>query len=355
MKVTMFMPPAWNKKCIIKSVQSGNMVAKHMAVLRYKWILVLLSAITYNTAFAQQKTDTLIKKLDSLHSKADSTGQVNVIKQEAYNEKTKIDVPTYFVLVASDLKQQLTKPFHMHGKDWKNLGIYAVVVGGIAFADEPIQKFAVDLRDHNPGMLKFSRFVTNTGGPYEVITLGLLGGYGLIFKKEKIETTALLASQAYITSGVLHVIIKGISGRQRPFTYNPNRVEADPIFHGPFHKPFRDINGRRIGSSFPSGHTAGAFAAATVFAMEYRDRPLVKIIALTSATLIGLSRITENKHWATDVLTGAALGYLSGRQVVNNYHRYATLKNAKAKKGSVSFQLNYNFGTIQPGVVYTFR
>ena len=89
--------------------------------------------------------------------------------------------------------------------------------------------------------------------------------------------------------------------------------------------------------------------------MEYGDRPLVKVIAYGSASLIGLSRITENKHWVSDVLAGAALGILSGRQVVNNYHRYAAIKNARAKKGSLSFNINYQMGVILPDLIYTFR
>jgi len=81
----------------------------------------------------------------------------------------------------------------------------------------------------------------------------------------------------------------------------------------------------------------------------------VPIISYSAATLIGLSRITENAHWITDVVAGAALGYFTGRQVVNNYHRYAKLKAPKQKKNSVSFDLQYNYGRLMPGLVYTFR
>jgi membrane-associated phospholipid phosphatase len=244
----------------------------------------------------------------------------------------------------------------MQPKDWKRFGIGVAVIAPFFFADEPLQKYVVDLTNNNPSMGKVSKFITNMGGPYEAVTLGLMAGYGIVFKKEKIKTTALLASQSYIISGAMQSVIKLLTGRQRPYVYDPNQVQAEPTFHGPFHPPFKDANGKTITSSFPSGHTTGAFAAATVFAMEYRDRPAVKIIAYGSASLIGLSRITENKHWITDVLTGAALGFLSGRQVVNNYHRYAEIKNAeKKKKGSVSFNISYQSGVFLPQVIYTFR
>jgi membrane-associated phospholipid phosphatase len=229
------------------------------------------------------------------------------------------------------------------------------VIGGFALTDESVQQFVLKLRDRNPWVHNVSRFVTNTGGPYEAITLGLMATYGVVFKNEKLKTTALLASQSYITSAAIQTVLKLATGRQRPFVYHPDQVEAEPKFHGPFHSTFRDINGKKVTSSFPSGHTTGAFAAATVFAMEYRDRPIVPIIAYTSASLIGLSRITENKHWVSDVLAGAALGLLSGRQVVNNYHRFAAIRNARNKKGSLSFSINYQMGVVLPEVVYTFR
>ncbi len=130
-------------------------------------------------------------------------------------------------------------------------------------------------------------------------------------------------------------------------------VEAEPKFHGPLSSG-KDINGNRVNSSFPSGHTTVAFAAATVFAMEYRDRPLVPLISYSAATLIGLSRITENKHWITDVFAGAALGFFTGKLVVNNYHRYAKLKAPSQKKNSISFNLEYHYGRLMPGLVYKF-
>lgn len=92
----------------------------------------------------------------------------------------------------------------------------------------------------------------------------------------------------------------------------------------------------------------------TVFASEYRNKPLIPIIAYSAATLIGVSRITENKHWGTDVLVGAAVGFLAGKQVVNNYHRYAKIKTEDKKKNTISFNLNYSYGHWEPGMIYKF-
>jgi membrane-associated phospholipid phosphatase len=164
-----------------------------------------------------------------------------------------------------------------------------------------------------------------------------------------------LATQAYITGATVAEVLKYLTGRQRPYITDSIKIEAKPSFHGPFYRHPRNPDGKRTNSSFPSGHTTVAFAAATVFAMEYKHKPLVPVLAYSAATLIGISRITENEHWATDVFVGAALGYLSGRLVVNNYHRYAKMKTPQQKKNSVSFNLQYRNGVVMPGMILAFR
>ncbi len=62
-------------------------------------------------------------------------------------------------------------------------------------------------------------------------------------------------------------------------------------------------------NSFPSGHTATAFMAATMFHKEYGWRnPWYSIGGYTMAAVTGASRIMNNKHWMTDVAGGALIG-----------------------------------------------
>jgi len=301
-----------------------------------------------------QKPDTLIKKLDSLSRKADSAGgQANNINTKAYNETTRITFSSYFILLGSDLKQEFTAPFHFSLKDWRTVGAVALVGGTLFLIDEPTQRYALRVRDSSATIRNVSKYVTRFGGPYEAYILAGLGAYGFIFNNEKIKTTTLLATQAYITGAAMESFLKLLSGRQRPYYYNPREIEAEPKFNGPLSSG-KDIYGHKINSSFPSGHTTVAFAVATVFAMEYKDRPLIPLISYSAATLIGLSRITENKHWITDVFFGGVLGYFTGRLVVNNYHRYAKLKAPNQKKNSVSFNLQYQYGRLMPGLTYRF-
>lgn len=65
-------------------------------------------------------------------------------------------------------------------------------------------------------------------------------------------------------------------------------------------------------SLIPSGHTATAFMTATMLTKEYGHRsPWVGIGAYSVATATGLMRMANNKHWLSDVLTGAGIGILS--------------------------------------------
>lgn len=64
--------------------------------------------------------------------------------------------------------------------------------------------------------------------------------------------------------------------------------------------------------SFPSGHTATAFMTATMLSKEYGHKsPWISVGAYTTATATGLMRMANNKHWLSDVLTGAGIGILS--------------------------------------------
>lgn len=64
--------------------------------------------------------------------------------------------------------------------------------------------------------------------------------------------------------------------------------------------------------SFPSGHTATAFMTATMLAKEYGGRsPWISIGAYSMASTTGLMRMANNKHWLSDVMTGAGIGILS--------------------------------------------
>ncbi|HEV2353756.1 MAG TPA: phosphatase PAP2 family protein, partial [Puia sp.] len=220
---------------------------------------------------AQQK-DTLTKKLDSLAKNPDSTGakQKNKVSPSFYNENTRITPHVYVVLTADDIKQQWTAPFRATSRDWLEVGAFGIAeTGAILFADKPVNKYTVEQIRTNKSVVSASLYVTNFGGLYEAYTLAALGTYGLLFHKDKEKTTTLLATQAYITAAAIETALKYLTSRQRPSYYDAITGLNSHVFHGPFYHFLKKDNSSYV--SFPSGHTTVAFAAATVFAMEYRQ------------------------------------------------------------------------------------
>jgi undecaprenyl-diphosphatase len=93
--------------------------------------------------------------------------------------------------------------------------------------------------------------------------------------------------------GLVQGPIKSLAPRRRPFATRLAIV----------------VGKEPVDSSFPSGHTAGSFAAATALAAFYpEDRPLL----LLFASAVGVSRVYLGHHFLSDVLIGAGLGALIG-------------------------------------------
>lgn len=120
---------------------------------------------------------------------------------------------------------------------------------------------------------------------------------------------AVVVSYAFVLAG------KTLLGRARP------SVEADRPFDFEFGRGLRGADYR----SFPSGHTAGAFAVAAAVTAEMRERwpewtPYVAGVLYTGAVGVGTSRLYHNVHWASDAVAGAAIGTFSGLKVVRYHH-----------------------------------
>jgi membrane-associated phospholipid phosphatase len=113
--------------------------------------------------------------------------------------------------------------------------------------------------------------------------------------------TALLSAEAYADSAVVDLAVKAITRRQRPSDVPPGAPFTNTFFAGG-KSPFK-------GSTFPSGHAAGAFSVATVIAGRYHTHRWVPWVMYGFATAVSLSRVTTLAHFPSDVFLGAALGY----------------------------------------------
>jgi Membrane-associated phospholipid phosphatase len=106
--------------------------------------------------------------------------------------------------------------------------------------------------------------------------------------------------------------------------------------------------------SFPSGHTAAAFATAEFMRQEYKDvSPWYGVGAYAMAAATGYLRVYNNKHWAGDVVAGAGIGIMSTRLA---YWIYPVIKRSlfKDKPMNTIVMPTYQNGSFGFGLVHHF-
>ena len=152
-----------------------------------------------------------------------------------------------------------------------------------------------------------------------IIGAGMYGA-GRLFKNERMADLGLHGTEALVVGQATGLVLKGLFGRARPYV-----TEDDP---NPFQFKFLRGFGRdEAYRSFPSGHTIAGFAAASAVVTETnRWWPnaswYIGPLMYGGATLIGVSRMYNNKHWASDVITGALIGSFAGRKIVRYHHSH---------------------------------
>jgi membrane-associated phospholipid phosphatase len=127
-----------------------------------------------------------------------------------------------------------------------------------------------------------------------VLGAGLL--VGQLAGERSVTRVALRAAGAVAIAGGITSAVKLVIGRSRP------QGDGDADL-------FRPLSGW---SSFPSGHTAVAFALATAIADETRD-PWTDAALYGAASITALARLNDDRHWTSDVFVGALVGHLSAR------------------------------------------
>ena len=157
------------------------------------------------------------------------------------------------------------------------------------------------------------RLLADPGG----VVIGVsMYGLGRVAGWKNVADFGLHGTEAIAVAGFATTFLKGVAGRARPFV----SLDTNPRdFH--FGRGFTNGNFQ----SFPSGHTTAAFALASTVTSESqrwwpRQTWLVAPAMYGAATLVGLSRMYNNKHWASDVALGAAIGTFSGIKVVRYNH-----------------------------------
>ena len=171
------------------------------------------------------------------------------------------------------------------------------------------------------------RVVNQWNNPFHTISIDdympyfpALAVYGLNIagvkgKHDFVDRTIILASSAVITLATIQ-ILKTATHNLRPdgSAYN----------------------------SWPSGHTATAFACAEFLHQEYKDKSVwISVSGYTLATSVGVLRVYNNRHWLTDVVAGAGFGILGTKAAYWLFpvlkENIFTCKKAKSKSSSSLF------------------
>jgi len=220
----------------------------------------------------------------------------------------------YPEMLWKDTKYVLTAPTRWKDDDWDQIGLAAVGIAGvIAFVDRPVQDFMRRIApDDDPLSPNDSRFLHEIERFGRMYSLGLLGGFYVAGSLNDDDTAIAVAQDGLtatiIASGIITTTGKIITGRARP------RKDLG-------HAHFRPFGGDH---SFPSGHTTHAFAIASVIANHYEEKAWVSYASYTVAGLVGLARSYHGGHYTSDILTGAMIGTLVGKNVVSYNRQFRT-------------------------------
>jgi membrane-associated phospholipid phosphatase len=136
---------------------------------------------------------------------------------------------------------------------------------------------------------------------------------GRLANNDKLAELGLHGTEALFVGEGVGTVLKDFFGRARPF--------VDTVPNPDNWQLMRGFKGNDRYRSFPSGHTVAGFAAAAAVTAETsRWWPKATYVIAPAmyggASLIGLARMYENRHWASDVIMGAAIGTFAGTKVV---------------------------------------
>ncbi len=198
---------------------------------------------------------------------------------------------------AQDQERIWTSPVHIRLVDATWLVPLAGVTAGLFATD---RQYSASLST-DPTTISHYKTISNVG----IASLAGVGAgmYLMSFPthNEHWRETGFLAGEAAIDSLIPIEIMKYSLGRDRPYQGNGSGA----FFQG--------------GSSFPSEHSAAAWAIAGVIAHEYPGT-FPKLVAYGLASAVSFSRVHGLQHFPSDVFVGSVLGYLVSQSVYSRRH-----------------------------------
>lgn len=207
------------------------------------------------------------------------------------NSKINIKLKIFFLLVFFVFQNSFAQEIRVKDSLEKPLKIKqfiipaAFVATGFVLLNNPKLNESIK----NDIQKKHSNFNTNLDN-FSAVAPGIavfaLNAFG-VKGKHNWKDAGLIYAGSIAISGAFILPLKAITKEERP-----------------------DFSGN---DSFPSGHTAIAFASAEFLRQEYKDTPWIGYAGYAVATGTGILRMYNNKHWFGDVIAGAGFGIASAK------------------------------------------
>jgi len=240
--------------------------------------IILLFAISFSTCFSQNRNE---------------ADYFSYAKEAIYS-----DVMHTFNLGFALIKS----PLNISGNDVGKAFYNSLITASLFIIDQPIRDFAQDNQSNfNDGVFGIDDYLN---GEIGLIAGAVLYSGGFFSEHKQIRKMGLHSIETIFIASSITSFLKYSFGRSRPY-------------NGRNHLDFGAFRGsKQEWKSFPSGHTTGAFAFASVMAMSI-DNIIWKSAWYTGAALVGAARIYHNKHWLSDTFLAAIISYNVADYVVN--------------------------------------
>ncbi len=206
----------------------------------------------------------------------------------------------------------------VQGRDVIGLGAFAAAALAVSPADRRVARWSQRPGLHdNQAVDRVASGVRTLGGPGTVAIPLVTYGIGLLAHDRPTAAVGLHTGEAVFAAGVVTEVLKAVAGRARPYVSRDSNA-ADWGFG-------RGLRRGDAYQSFPSGHATASFALAAALAGEGRARwprlnRITGPVGFGVATLVAVSRVYHDAHWASDVIAGAGVGTVVG-SVVSRYAR----------------------------------